>query len=173
MALLLRIARGQSLAAARFSRARSDSVILTATCTSRLPFPIENAWYLPHLLSGNDSIAWFGTIRYTSFPQFLPHRKKAGRPVDSTQNGPNHGPRVLGERENMADKQSSTGIHLVGLSRPEIPTNNLAIEALAIARECVQALQRYHAETEIRLGGIADLLASLEGSAIRAIRRGQ
>jgi hypothetical protein len=76
----------------------------------------------------------------------------------------------------MAKKQSNTaGLSLVRPSGepPKIPTNSIAIEALAIARECLQALQRYQAETEIRLGGIADLLASLEGSAIRAIRNGK
>ena len=71
----------------------------------------------------------------------------------------------------MAD----TKIHLVPFptDRPKIPSNSIAIEALSIARECLEALQRYHAETEIRLGGIADLLDSLELAAIRAIRKGK
>jgi hypothetical protein len=65
----------------------------------------------------------------------------------------------------MAEKHSSTAsLFLVrpAAEPPKIPTNSIAIEALAIARECVEALQHYHAETEIRL----------EMAAIRAIRNG-
>jgi hypothetical protein len=73
----------------------------------------------------------------------------------------------------VADTHSK--LSLVGrpTDTPRIPANSIAIEALSVARECVEALALPGGKTEIRLGAITDLLDNLELTAILALQNGR